>query len=197
MGERSIGVDFASVGVAAVTVSPGSYASGDSAVSAIAFRNPVGDRTDRITVSAGGDVGVEVRFATILVVLITIVVTGVACRYFALPNVTRWNTVGDDAITAAGVTMGRAGEDINFATICVHCVAVSEAPDTTIDFAVSAGTSGDRLGGCTNIVTGAAIGYVDIEVETVVDSHVTIVILVITNFDRALVLRLARVRGAS
>ena len=46
MGERSIGVDFASVGVPAVTVSPGSYASGDSAVSAIAFRNTVSDRTD-------------------------------------------------------------------------------------------------------------------------------------------------------
>ena len=86
----------------------------------------------------------------------------------------------DDAITTAGVTVGRAGQDINFATISVNRVAVSEATKATIDFAVSAGTSGDRLGGCTNIVTGTAIDYVDIEVKAIVDACVAIIILVIT-----------------
>ena len=114
-----------------------------------------------------------------------------------MPNVARRNTVGDDAITTAGVTVGRAGQDINFATISVNRVAVSEATKTTIDFAVSAGTRGDGLSSSTNIITSATIDDVDVEVEAIVDSCVAIVILVITNFDRAFVLRLSWVRRAS
>ena len=78
MGQRSIGVNFAPIGVTAVTISPGSNASGDGTVAAITLGNAIGDSTDCITVSAGRYVRIQISFATILVVLITIVVTDVA-----------------------------------------------------------------------------------------------------------------------
>ena len=75
MSQRRVRV-YSSVGVTAVTISPGSNASGDGTVAAI-NGNSIGDSTDRITVSAGCYVRVQIGFATILVVLVTIVITGV------------------------------------------------------------------------------------------------------------------------